>query len=175
MLRMKEPDTSMISNAIVSMEHHMGCEHSGYPEVRNPLELDIYSNIVTIADGYDAMTSSRVYQRMPLSPDEAVRMMMKTSHFYDARLLKLFVYMVGLYPAGSLVLLDSGEMGIVSEINTRLTDRPKILIIVDKSGGKVDGFTVDLTERDQSGKYAKSILKTLDPHKYNINLAEYLL
>ena len=175
LLRLKEPDTSIISNAIVSMEHHMSSEHSGYPEIRNHMALDVYSNIVTIADRYDAMTSSRVYQRIPLSPDEAVRSMMETSHFYDPSLLKLFIHMVGLYPAGSLVLLNSEEMGIVCESNPKCTDRPKVLIIVDKSGEKVDGFTIDLTERDQSGKYAKSILKTLDPHNYNINLVEYLL
>ncbi|UCH81348.1 MAG: HD domain-containing protein [Nitrospiraceae bacterium] len=175
LLRLKEPDNSIISNAIVSMEHHMSSKHSGYPEIRHPMALDVYSNIVTIADRYDAMTSSRVYQRIPLSPDEAVRKMMETSHSYDPRLLNLFIHMVGLYPAGSLVLLDSGEMGIVCESNTKYTDRPKVLIIVDRSGEKVDGFTVDLAERDQSGEYAKSILKTLDPHKYNINLAEYLL
>ncbi|UCH46210.1 MAG: HD domain-containing protein [Nitrospiraceae bacterium] len=175
MLRLKEPDTSLISNAIVSMEHHMSSEHSGYPEMRNPMELDFYSNIVTIADRYDAMTSSRVYQRIPLSPDEAVRRMMETSHFYDPRLLKLFVLMLGLYPAGSLVLLNSGEMGIVCEGNPQCTERPKVSIIVDKEGNKVDGVTVDLTERDHAGNYTKNILKTLDPHKYKINLAEHLL
>ncbi len=175
MLRLKKIDNLLISNAIVSMEHHMSCDHSGYPELKEPVDLDLYSKIVTIADRYDAMTSSRVYQRIPLSPNEALHRMLETSHFYDPRLLKLFVNMVGLFPAGSLVLLDSGEMGIVCESNHKFSDRPKVLIIIDGSGEKVDGFIVDLTEKNESGKYLKNILKTLDPNKYSINLAEYLL
>ena len=44
---------------------------SGYPKPRQPLELDFYSKIVTLADNYDAMTSSRVYARIPMPPDKA--------------------------------------------------------------------------------------------------------
>ncbi|MBM4144772.1 MAG: hypothetical protein FJ240_00640 [Nitrospira sp.] len=54
-------------------------------------------------------------------------------------------------------------------------NRPRVLLIVDNTGERVQGPVVDLTEKDETGKYYRSIVKTLDPNKYNINLAEYLL
>ena len=65
LLRMKKIDYSSIRAAITSFEHHMYSDLSGYPKPRQPLELDFYSKIVTLADNYDGMTSSRVYARIP--------------------------------------------------------------------------------------------------------------
>jgi hypothetical protein len=54
-------------------------------------------------------------------------------------------------------------------------DRPRVLIIIDQKGQRVSGPVVNLTEKSEVGKYLRSIVKTLDPNKYKINLAEYLL
>ncbi len=175
-LKLKKLEKSLIRNAIVAIEHHMNYDLSGYPEMRETVELDLYSKIVAIADQYDAMTSSRVYSRIPHSPDKALRIMTeKAGRYLDPHLFKLFVYMVGLFPIGSLVLLDSGEMGLVYKSNPTFLDRPKVMIIINGSGEKIDGFVVDLTEKYSSGKFVRNVVKTLDPNKYRINLAEYLL
>jgi hypothetical protein len=50
-----------------------------------------------------------------------------------------------------------------------------VLIIVDEKGSRVKGHVVDLTEKNEQDIYIRSILKTMDPNKYRINLAEYLL
>ncbi len=176
-LKLKGLDKTSILSAIVAFEHHVHYDYTGYPKVRRPLPLDFYSKIVAIADQYDAMTSSRVYSRVPLPPDRALSVMMERAGTQiDPILFKFFVNMVGVYPVGSLVLLDTRELGLVYECNPLFADRPRVMIIVDASGKRLEkGNVVDLTEKDSSGRYLRSIVKTLDPNKYKISLAEYLL
>lgn len=175
-LKLKGLDKTSIRSAVVAFEHHLNFDYSGYPKVRNPIRLDFFSRILTIADQYDAMTSSRVYARVPLAPDRALSIIMERSGSQlDPILSKFFINMIGIYPVGSLVLLNTREMGLVYECNPLFADRPRVMIIVDSTGKKMKGFITDLTEKDPAGKYLKSIVKTLDPNKYRINLAEYLL
>lgn len=175
-LKLKGIDKTTIKTAVVAFEHHLNYDLKGYPVARFIGDLDFYSRIVTIADQYDAMTSSRVYARVPLKPDKALSVMVdRAGSMIDPVLLKVFINMVGVYPIGTLVFLDSREMGLVHETNPRYNDRPRVLIIVNNEGKKVDGYVVDLSEKDGSGKFVRSVYKTLDPNKYNINLAEYLL
>jgi hypothetical protein len=83
--------------------------------------------------------------------------------------------MVGVFPIGTLVMLDTKELGLVYESDVVFADRPGVMIIIDNKGERVSGPVVNLTEKDDSGRYYRSIVKTLDPNKYKINLAEYLL
>jgi HD-GYP domain-containing protein (c-di-GMP phosphodiesterase class II) len=176
LLKLKGMEHSSIRSAIVAFEHHMNYDLSGYPKVRNYPELDFYSRLVSLADQYDAMTSSRVYSRIPLAPDKALSIMMERSTTQlDPLLFKFFINMVGVFPIGTLVMLDTKELGLVYESEVIFADRPRVLIIIDQKGQSVHGPVVNLTEKDESGKYLRSIIKTLDPNKYKINLAEYLL
>jgi HD-GYP domain-containing protein (c-di-GMP phosphodiesterase class II) len=176
-LKLRGLDSTAIRSAIVAFEHHMNYDLSGYPKVRKKYsELDFYSRIVSLVDQYDAMTSSRVYSRIPLSPDKALSIMMERANTQlDPLLFKFFINMVGVFPIGTLVMLDSREMGLVYESDIVFADRPRVLIIIDKKGDRVNGPVVSLTEKDGNGRYYRSIVKTLDPNKYKINLAEYLL
>jgi len=79
------------------------------------------------------------------------------------------------FPIGTLVLLDTKELGLVYGSNTTFQDRPRVLVIIDSKGNRVKGDVVDLTEKESSGKYMRTIVKTMDPNKYRINLAEYML
>lgn len=168
--------SATIRSVIVSFEHHMNCDFSGYPQVKKYTELDLYSKIVALADQYDAMTSSRVYSRTPIPPDKSLSIMMENAGTkLDPLLYKFFINMVGIYPIGTLVMLNTKEIGLVYETNMPFADRPKVLIIIDTQGKSVRGPIVNLSEKDDKGKYLRSIMKTLDPEKYKINLAEYFL
>lgn len=175
-LKLKGLDTISLRSAIVAFEHHINYDMSGYPKVSPTFKPDFYSKIVSIADSYDAMTSARVYSRTPTAPEDAISTMMKEAGtHYDPVLVKFFVNMIGALPVGSLVLLDTKEFGIVFKSNAVLRNRPIILILVDSSGKKIKGRMEDLAEKDNNGKYLRNPIKTLDPNKYNINLADYLL
>ncbi len=175
-LRLRGLDVTSVRTAIVAFEHHLNYDMSGYPKVSRPLDLDFYSRIVSLADQYDAMTSSRVYSRVPMAPDKALSIMMERAGTQlDPLLFKFFINMIGVFPIGTLVLLDSRELGLVYGGNTMFRDRPRVLIIIDNSGNRTKGPVVDLTEKGPGGRYLRTIVKTMDPNKYRINLAEYML
>jgi putative nucleotidyltransferase with HDIG domain len=166
------------SSMVVAFEHHIFYDMTGYPVLRKKRFPNFFSRIVSISDQFDSMTSSRVYARIPYTPDKALSLMMERSGVQlDPLLFKIFSNIVGVYPIGTLVMLDSRELGLVFESNPNpeKIDRPKVILITDPSGRRVTGKTVDLAEQDSAGRYNRSIIKALDPKKYKINLAEYFL
>jgi HD-GYP domain-containing protein (c-di-GMP phosphodiesterase class II) len=176
LLRIGHLNSTVIRSAIIAFEHHMNCDFTGYPKVRKYKELDFYSRVVSLADQYDALTSARVYKRTPVPPDKTLSIMMENSGSQlDPLLFKFFINMVGVFPIGTLVMLSTREIGLVYESNVAFVDRPRVLIIIDTEGRRVKGPVVDLAEKDETGRYVRSILKTLDINKYKVNLAEYFL
>jgi len=179
-LKIKEIDDSLINLVIPTFEHHLNYDLTGYPKLIHRVKIDFFSSIIAITDQYDAMTSSRVYSRVPLSPERALSTLLgKSGTQLDPSLLKVFINMIGIYPIGSLTVLNTNEMGLVFEnnINPDLINRPRVLIISNSAGERLPdkNTAVDLTEKDEHGNYKRSIIKTLDPNQYGINLAEYLL
>ena len=154
-----------------AFEHHLNYDLSGYPKVRYKKELSLFGRIISIADCYDGMTSSRVYARKPHTPDKALRFMMERSgQAYDPVLMKLFINCIGVYPVGSLLLLSSRELAVVMESNHDPTmwNKPKVKIICDSSGNEVESELIDLSAEEE-----KSIVKTINPEKYNIDMTRY--
>jgi HD-GYP domain-containing protein (c-di-GMP phosphodiesterase class II) len=161
---------------VVSFEHHQKLDQTGYPETSVQRDLDLFSRIVTIVDVYDSMTSGRVYAKTPLTPDEALRrMLQKQGKSFDAVLLKVFINMLGIYPVGSVVVLDTGEIGVVMEANPAELSRPEVAIIADRFGKRDKVETVKLTKKDEkTGKHTRTILRTIDPHRYKLEVARYI-
>lgn len=175
-LKMKGFDLLSIKAAIVAFEHHRRLDMGGYPEVKYNKTLDLLSRMVSLCDQYDGMTSARVYSRTPMTPEKALSLMMeRTGTQLDPLLFKFFINMVGVFPVGTAVLLDTKELALVYSNNPAVLERPKVLVITDPTGKKIQGFMADLAERNADGLYKRTIQKTLDPAKYKINLAEYLL
>ncbi|MBI5345178.1 MAG: HD-GYP domain-containing protein, partial [Deltaproteobacteria bacterium] len=96
-------------------EHHIKYDRSGYPAT--PSALHPYSQIITIVDAYDALTTLRVYQR-PHDPVEAIKILQNFSgRHFSPDILKAFVKMLGVYPIGTMVRLSTNEIAIVTKIN----------------------------------------------------------
>ena len=165
--------------AAASFEHHMNYDYSGYPKLKVPWTQTVGSRIITIADCYDAMTSSRVYRREPMSPANVLKFMFgKSGQSFDPVLLKLFVNCVGIIPIGSLVRLDSGPLAVVikpaqDKINA---ERPLVKVITDETGTPVDdGAEIDLTVQDEAGNYTHSILQLVDNAEHHFDTARYFV
>jgi HD-GYP domain-containing protein (c-di-GMP phosphodiesterase class II) len=175
-LKMRNIDDLTINAAIVAFEHHMNINHTGYPRVKNQTPLDFFSRIVSITDQYDAMTSKRIYTDYPLSPDTALRTLIdRSGDKLDPLIIKFFVNMIGIYPIGTLVMLNSKELALVFENNQDFLHRPRVMIISDNKGNWIKGHIVDLADKNGHEEYLRTIIKTINPKQYNINLAEYLL
>ncbi len=161
---------------MVAFEHHLKMDLSGYPRLSFKKGLNLYTRIVTIADVYDSMTSGRVYAKIPLTPDVALKRMMEQAGIsFDPVLLKVFMNMLGIYPVGSVVLLDSGEVGVVMKSKPDELSRPEVAIIADEDGKRDKTEMVDLTGIDErTGEYKRTILKTIDPRPYKLDIARYI-
>ena len=159
-------------------DHHLKSDLSGYPKLFRKKEVSLFGRIIQIADSYDAMSTPRIYKKTPYTPEQALAIMLRerTVHF-DPLLLKIFIGLVGIFPIGSLVLLNTRELGIVYKPShdARWLDRPIVILVTRSAKGDVKKEVIDLTETDGAGHYKRSIVKTLDPYQYHIDIAKYFL
>ncbi len=178
---LKELSILPVTAINVAMEHHIWANFGGggYPKYWKKKHTDFFSKIVKICDFFDAVTTERPYRKKTATREEATSWMLeKIGTEFDAILLKVFANMIGIFPISSLVVLDTEEWGIVMETNpdVALMACPKVKIIADKDGNKMDGKIIDLAEKDpETDRFKKKIVKTLDPIKYDINVSEYFL
>jgi HD-GYP domain-containing protein (c-di-GMP phosphodiesterase class II) len=159
-------------------DHHLKSDLSGYPKLFRRREVGLFGRIIQIADSYDAMTSPRIYRKTPYTPEQALALLLRERTVnFDPILLKIFIGLVGIYPIGSLVLLNTREMGIVykPDHDPKWLDRPMVILVARGEKGNVKKEIVDLKETDGTGRYRRSIVKTLDPHQYHIDIAKYFL
>lgn len=97
-------------------EHHERFDGSGYPRGLKGDAISVYGQMMAIVDVYDAITSLRVYSK-GVPPTEALRKMFEWSKFhFNPSLVQAFIKGIGIYPAGSLVRMQSGKIGIVREV-----------------------------------------------------------
>ena len=165
--------------ASASFEHHMNLDFSGYPKLNVPWKLSMTGRILMIADCYDAMTSSRVYRREPISPSKVLGFMLgKAGKSFDLTLMKLFMTCVGIIPIGSLVLLDTNELAVVLKPAADPADaeHPYVKIIMDTNGTAIEnGREVDLHEKDESGEYRYNIIRLIDNTEYKFDTSRYFV
>jgi len=163
----------------VAYEHHMKCDLTGYPKNVRPRALSIFSKIVAVADGFDAATSRRSYQTDPMSPAAVLAGMRDNPRRgFDSVVVKAFINLLGIYPVGTLVVLDTFELAIVHATNSNpeAISRPIVRIVSDERGNiAYPGHNVDLTEQDPTGAYLRTIIKTENPDRYAINVGDYFV
>ena len=163
----------------VAYEHHMRGDLSGYPQVVRPRALSMTSKIVAVADGYDAATSRRAYQTVPYPPSAVLQEMRDNPRRgMDAVVVKAFINLLGIYPVGTLVVLDTFELAVVTSANPSFDalSRPIIKIVSDANGNMlVPPLEVDLAQVDGNGDYPRTIIKTADPDRYGINIGDYIV
>jgi len=117
----------------VVAQHHERYDGSGYPLKLKGEEMSVYGQMASIVDVYDAMTSDRVY-RMGMDPTLAVRKMFEWSRaHFDPKLIQLFVRTIGIYPVGSLVMLESKRIAIILNQDGRDLTRPVVRVVYDTS------------------------------------------
>lgn len=154
------------SALIVAYEHHIGFDMGGYPVRSERRRPHLFSRIVQITDTYDGLTSKRSYHAAYLPTEALNYMLCVTPKAFDPTLLRLFVSSLGVYPIGSVVRLNTGQLAVV--INENKTDllRPKVKIVDDNDSGRI----IDLTE-----DVSLDITEVLNPESANIDLKTELI
>jgi HD-GYP domain-containing protein (c-di-GMP phosphodiesterase class II) len=146
----------------------------------SPQDMNFFSRIARLAEAYDAMTTLRPYRERPLPPNEALRTLVRDQMKAqtDPFLLKAFIRAMGLFPVGTLVLLDTREIAIVASPppDAASLARPRVRLIARADGTPFDPAPlVDLSSVDTRGLPLRQIAATVDAWRYGINVAAHLL
>lgn len=160
----------------VAYQHHMRHDLTGYPAHRGEKILQA-SEIVRIADTYDALTTKRVYRKQ-ISPYEAIKMMARTRKTeFHPQYFDNFLHMMGNIPIGSILVLESGETVIVVDINRKTGAFPRVRVIRDSNGVEVDNeIILDLNERNPGTRRVKYRIRgVIDDPVRNVEIGKYLI
>ena len=165
---------------LLAYEHHMKIDVTGYPRNIRPRQPALFSRIVATADGFDAATSKRSYQHQPWPADEVMREMRDNPRRgYDPLLVKALINVTGVFPVGTVAILDTHELVVVTARNPDPTrvHQPLAKIIADRNGVMLaQPIPIDLSEADPGADRAKRIIiKTIDPDTYGIRVSDYFV
>jgi HD-GYP domain-containing protein (c-di-GMP phosphodiesterase class II) len=156
--------------AIAAFEHNIKYDMSGYPMKLYGGNLNLVSMMIAISNYYDKLRSKPSYYQEG-GPEKAYEKMMKLSgKNFHPDLLENFFSVIGIYPPGTLVELDTKEIGLVIQTSVLDIKRPQIEILYDSSGEKYeDQKVVNLMEKDNEGKYKRAIVKSISPLKFRVH------
>ena len=158
---------------IVAFEHHLRADGTGYPSGVNRPKLNLATTLCGIADVYDAMRSKRVYQdAFPTDRILAVLQRNDGAQF-DQNLVRRFAQLVGVYPVGNLVRLDTGDLAVVTKAYPADPFRPRVKVIRSAAGTTLERpYEVSLWEAAEGQPHA--IQAPLDPADMGIDPLTYL-
>lgn len=145
---------------IVAYEHHQRHDGMGYPETQPGQEQHLFSRVVATCDAYDAMTTHRPFRR-EIRPDKAVAVLMQgRGKAYDPGVTKALVAMLGIYPMGAVVHLNSGPIAVVYRVNNDDLLHPRVKVLADAEGRWLEQpEVIDLRLVDPStGEFVHSIV-----------------
>ena len=164
---------------VVAYEHHMKADLSGYPRPLRNRQMGVFSKIVAVADGFDAATTRRSYQPVPYSPADVMKELRDNPRRgMDPVVVKAFINLTGVYPVGTFVVLDTFELGVVHATNPLedMISRPIVRIVSDPQGNVMfPGTLADLADRNAGGEFVRTIIKTENPERYGIRIADYFV
>ena len=156
---------------MTAAQHHEKVDGSGYPDGLKGDEISVYGRMAAIADVYDAITSDRVYHK-GMIPSQALKKLLEWSGTHlDRALVLQFIRCIGLYPVGSLVLLESGRLGVVVEANDMDQRLPTVRIMYHTRFRQF--IPVETLELWRPG-VQDHILRAVDPEDYRIDVRDFL-
>ena len=157
---------------LVALEHHRSASGRGYPDLGDAVP-HVFSQIVSVADIYEAVTGARSYQA-PTPPERACLLLARLAgDKLNAALVKALVSAITFFPIGSVVRTSLDEVGIVIRINGDEPLHPVIALVDDTLETELG--VVDTSERDGAGGYRRHIRETLTPRDGTVNLARFLM
>ncbi|MCX7092753.1 MAG: HD-GYP domain-containing protein [Methylobacter sp.] len=158
----------------VAAQHHERFDGSGYPLGLKNLETSVYGQMAAIVDVYDAITADRCYHK-GMTPTVAVRKMFEWSKFhFNPNLLRTFIRTVGIYPVGTLVMLESGKLGVVIEQCETDMTKPLVRTVFDtKKNSFITPSDINLAKPLGQGG-GDRIVNYESPDKWNIDPNKFM-
>lgn len=149
---------------VVALQHHERWDGEGYPRRIAGEAIDLGARIASVADAFEAMVSEKPYRNSMIGYAAMKSLLSDNSRRFDPDVLKAFIKTMGIYPIGSIVLLNNGSVARVVEVRGEAPLRPRIRILIDDFGkaySQDEGETVDLlTEK------SLFIARAIDPKEF---------
>ena len=146
---------------LIALQHHERWDGEGYPRRISGSAIDLGARIVSVADAFEAMVSQKSYRNSMMGYQAIKNLLSDNSRRFDPDVLKAFIQTMGIYPIGSIILLNNGALARVIEVHGEAPLRPRIRILIDEFGKAFkqdEGDLIDLlTEK------SLFIAKALDP------------
>jgi putative nucleotidyltransferase with HDIG domain len=158
---------------IVAFEHHLRLDGTGYPDGVKRGQLNLATMLCGIADVYDAMRSQRLYQQA-FPTDRILAVLQRNDgKQFDQNLVRRFSQLVGIYPAGNLVRLKTGELAVVMKAYAPDPYRPCVKVVRSAEGVDLQRpYEINLW--DATEEHSTSIEAPLDPALYGIDPLSHL-
>jgi putative nucleotidyltransferase with HDIG domain len=160
----------------VISEHHERFSGGGYPLQLKGEFIHELSIMCALADVYDKLTSNGMNHK-PCLPQEALALIFQGADLeYPRRIVEFFTKLLGIYPVGSFVKLESGEMGIVIKINREKLLAPQLFMLFDTGGTRLARpYLRNLSElKQEKDRELWRISSSIDPSAFAINPAEFI-
>jgi len=160
-----ETDGIGVLPALVAFEHNINYDLSGGgPKKVYGKNLNLISMMLAISDHYDQLRKKPAYYESG-GPEKAYEAMMKLSgKSFHPDLLQNFFSVLGVYPPGTLVELNTREVAMVIQASMLDIRRPQVEILYNDKGEKLkEPFIVNLVEKNKKGQFKRSIVKSISP------------
>lgn len=170
----KTPETPALA-PVVAFEHHLKQDLSGYPENIGHRKLNLCTMVVSVVDVFDALRSNRAY-RAGLATDRIKHIMQQQDGTaFNRTLLRRFVNLMGLFPIGTLVKLNTEELAVVTQTHPEDPFRPQVKLITDAKGEKLETPLLTNTwDRDSRGDFPRAVVEAVDGAQVGIDPLSYL-
>ena len=160
---------------VIAFEHHLRLDGTGYPFKVARTGLNVGTMLCSIADVYDAMRSQRSYQQA--FPSDRILQVMKRNdgQQFDQHLVRRFTQLLGIYPPGNLVRLDTGALAVVLAVHAPDPYKPRVKVIITPGGERLETpYDLSLWEVPPDSQGPKAVTAPLDPAEHGIDPLTYL-
>lgn len=141
------------------LQHHERWDGKGYPKGLSGKSMVLPARIIAVVDAFEAMVSKRPYRSSMIGYTAMRTILGDNGRRFDPEVLKIFIRTMGIYPVGSVVLLNDGSVGRVVATNPQATMRPKVKVMIDRAGREYErdeGNVIDLLA-DKNTFIAKAV------------------
>ena len=142
--KMKLEDTI----AMVVLTHHEKIDGSGYPRNLIGKQIPLYSKIIALAEAYISLSVNKSYRRL-YNLSEAINILIKENkHQFEQGVLAAFISYLSMYPVGSIVKLNTGQLAVVYSSNAKIPMRPRLILIEEADGTEIkENRSLDMGEK----------------------------
>jgi putative nucleotidyltransferase with HDIG domain len=162
--------------AETARSHHERIDGLGYPNKIPAKNLDSLIRMITLVDAYDAMTSDRCYSKGRSNSDALKNIYEQKGKQFDEDLALAFIRCIGIYPAGTIVQLINGCVGVVVDVNENYRHLPRVIVVKNSAGQNENPYYVNLLDIEFGGLSNDHLVRcTLKSGAMGINISKYLI